>query len=81
MTSTLDASTPREVWLEYERMKEVVEKRYLRHRAEFDRMRDQALHQVEHQLGCGIHPDDLTPEQRAEWCRCIDKWKGRECER
>jgi hypothetical protein len=67
MTSALDATTPREVWLEYEAMKRVIEKRWSRHRAELDRQQTRALDSAQEQLGCGVPPDQLTDAQRAEW--------------
>lgn len=70
----LDASTPRSVWLEYEAMKALIDRRYDRHRLELERQRNLALTKVAHELGAGTPPDELTPEQRAHWERCEAKW-------
>lgn len=74
----LDATTPRAVWREYESMKAIIDRRYQRHREELSRQYDSALTKVADELGCGVPPDELNDEQRAQWQRCAAKWKDDE---
>lgn len=70
----MDDHTPREVWLEYEARKRVIDARLTLQIGELYRQRDVEVEAQAQALGCGVPEHVLTDGQRIERAHAMRRW-------
>lgn len=71
-----DDVTPREVWQEYEHLKARLDRELERALRDLYADRDAALNELAEALGCGVPPEDLSPNQQANQQGAVRKWRS-----